>query len=445
MMKDHKVRIIPITLMLCICLSLFFAAPMAVYGADGVLSIAVSSTEASVGSNLTVTLHAEGAAGEAATADMEFTYDTSVFSFVNCDAYYSGGEGGKVNASGNTVTITLKVIASGSGGLKVTGSNGKIKDGQESLSSMVPAGVTITAGSGEDNSSKSGDNSLASLTLSSGELSPSFAYNVTEYTAEVPYDVTSVDVNAKTSNSGATVEDIIGNRQLEVGENRIAITVKAENGARVVYNITVTRREKGAGSTDTSGEGGEDASQNPSDTGEPDTSKDPEGTAQPGDNEKTPDSTGGDTDKKEEVVGQEEYEQRIATLQQGMTQLEDKYKAEKSFSRKMIAILTFVVVVLIILCINLFVFSRRKRTEYSDWEEDGIPEKKMKKKKRRLSDDFAEQEDDWLDDEILEEPISKKAGKTIKKEETVVSQAPQVSEEIYRNPEEIEFIDLDDL
>lgn len=438
-MKDHKVRIIPITLILCICISLCFVAPMQVYGADGVLSIAVSSMEVSVGSNLTVTLHAEGSGGETATADMEFTYDTSVFSFVSCDAYYSGGEGGKVNASGSTVTITLKAIASGSAGLKVSGSNGKLADSQESLSSMVPAGVTITAGGGEDNANKSGDNSLSSLTLSAGELSPAFAYNVTEYTAEVPYDVTSIDVNAKTSNSGAKVEDIIGNRELQVGENRIAITVKAENGARVVYNIIVTRREEGAGSP-----GGEDASQDPGDAEHPDASQGSEDPGEPENDAKTPDNAKDNTEKTDETVGQEEYEQRIAALQQGMTQLEDKYKAEKSFSRKMIAILGFISVILVILCINLLVFMKRKRSDAIDWEETELPEKKTRKKKGHLSDAYLGQEDDWLDDEIISEPLPKKTGRVIK-EEKEIPKTPEAPKETYRNPEEIEFIDLDDL
>ena len=55
MMKDHKIRIIPMAVMLCICISLCFTASMKVYGADGKLSIAVSSLEVDVGSNHTVT------------------------------------------------------------------------------------------------------------------------------------------------------------------------------------------------------------------------------------------------------------------------------------------------------------------------------------------------------------------------------------------------------
>ncbi len=441
MMKDHKIRIIPMAVMLCICISLCFTASMKVYGADGKLSIAVSSLEVDVGSNLTVTLHAEGSGGEAATADMEFTYDAGIFSFVSCDAYYSEGEGGKVNASGNTVTITLKVIAPGSSKVQVSGSNGKLKDSQESLSSMVPAGVTITAGGGEDNANKSGDNSLSSLTLSAGELSPALTYGVTEYTAQVPYDVTSVDVNAKTSNSGAEVEDIIGNSQLEVGENRIAITVKAENGARVVYNITVTRQEQGAG--ESSGDGA-DAPQTPGDSENSDAPKEPAGETEPGTDGKNPDTSKDNGEKPEETMGQEEYEQKITALQQGMTQLEEKYKAEKSFSRKIIAILGFIIIVLAILCMNLFVFLKRKRSEDIDWEEEKIPEKKTRKKKKVFSEAFLEQEEDWLDDEIIRDPLPNKPGKVVK-EEKELPKALEEPKKVSQNPEEIEFIDLDDL
>ena len=93
---------------------------------------------------------------------------------------------------------------------------------------------------------KSDDNSLASLKLSSGTLSPSFEYNVTNYTATVGYDVTKLVVSAKPSNEKATIESVTGdgNVSLEVGKNTIEIVVKAENGTTAKYTIVVTRKEK---------------------------------------------------------------------------------------------------------------------------------------------------------------------------------------------------------
>ena len=102
---------------------------MEVFAADGNLAIAVSSSDVSVGSTVTVTIWPTGPNGQKATSDMEFTYNASVFSFVSCDtAGYGGGEGGKVTASGSRVNVTLKAISEGSCGLKVTGTNGKLRE-----------------------------------------------------------------------------------------------------------------------------------------------------------------------------------------------------------------------------------------------------------------------------------------------------------------------------
>lgn len=91
----------------------------------------------------------------------------------------------------------------------------------------------------------SGDNSLSSLSISPGTLSPSFQYNVVDYTAAVGADVTSVEVSAKTSNETATIESVSGNTDLQMGENLVSIVVKAENGTPATYKIVVTRQEGG--------------------------------------------------------------------------------------------------------------------------------------------------------------------------------------------------------
>lgn len=98
---------------------------------------------------------------------------------------------------------------------------------------MMGTAVTVQAASA--------DNSLSSLTLSEGTLSPSFVYNVVNYTAQVGADTTSVDVKAVTSASTAVVKSITGNTDLKQGENVIQIVVQAENGNLATYKITVTR------------------------------------------------------------------------------------------------------------------------------------------------------------------------------------------------------------
>ena len=94
---------------------------------------------------------------------------------------------------------------------------------------------------------KSDDNSLASLKLSSGTLSPSFQYNVTNYTATVEYDVTEIRVSAERSSDKASIASVTGDGgpvKLEVGQNTIQIVVQAENGVKATYTVVVTRKEE---------------------------------------------------------------------------------------------------------------------------------------------------------------------------------------------------------
>ncbi len=338
--------------------------PMQVFAAEGKLSIAVSARTVNVGDTVTVTLSATGPNNEKATADMEFTYNTSTFSFESCGAPgYTGGAGGTVKASGGMVTVKLKAIAEGDCGLKVTGSNGKIKASGEELSKMVAAGVVIQAGAGAA-SAGSGDNSLSALSLSAGELSPAFVYSTTSYTAEVPYETTSVDVNATPSHSNAKVESITGNTDLQVGENTISVTVTAENGSKAVYKIVATRAAE------------------------------PTGTIDPGADPGT-DPSGQDTTDSQI----EEYQAQITYWKNQYMKQYEKNESQKSFSRKVIAVLIFAVVVLAIVCINLLLFKRRQnagsgedifpveqkpareshRRRYPDPDEAFEPERSVKK------------------------------------------------------------------
>jgi hypothetical protein len=94
-----------------------------------------------------------------------------------------------------------------------------------------PAGVTLDS-----------DAALKSLDLSSGNLTPPFSPETTAYTVAVGYGVDSVTVTAAPGSAKAVVSSGGGDRPLDVGPNRIDITVKAENGQTTkTYTVTVTR------------------------------------------------------------------------------------------------------------------------------------------------------------------------------------------------------------
>lgn len=81
---------------------------------------------------------------------------------------------------------------------------------------------------------------LASLSLSSGSLSPGFSPLITDYTALVPNSISSVSVSYATQDEKATVTGA-SNVTLAVGDTPISLQVTAQNGTSKTYSIVITR------------------------------------------------------------------------------------------------------------------------------------------------------------------------------------------------------------
>lgn len=255
-------------LALCLWIGLPQAADTA-WAADGATSVSVSSGNVNIGDTVTVTVKASGPSGEKANATMTLSYDANVLQFVSCSTTYGGG-GGSVIATGESYTVTLKAVGAGNSAISVSGSDGVIFDTNEEMGSMSgsstsvtvnnaaggataggtatgnataggTAGAAGTAGSA-GNGTQSADNSLKSLTISPGTLSPAFSGKTTTYSATVGSDVSSIAVSATPANDKATVESVTGNTDLKAGANTIKIVVKAENGVTATYTINVTKQ-----------------------------------------------------------------------------------------------------------------------------------------------------------------------------------------------------------
>lgn len=258
---------------LCMCL-LFFGTDVRVQAAAGKTSVAVSAGTVNIGDTVKVTARATGPSGEKTVATMTVSYDTAVFSFVDCSATYGGG-GSSVTATSDSFTVTLKAVGAGSCKVAVAASDGVVFDTNQELDSMEGSSTTIkvnnaasettgstgtagsttsdnadsTAGGSSQNvaaENLSADNSLKALSISPGTLSPAFTGKTVQYTATVANDVTRVAVTATPANEKATVESVTGNENLSVGSNAVKIVVKAENGVTATYTITVTRQETAA-------------------------------------------------------------------------------------------------------------------------------------------------------------------------------------------------------
>ena len=89
---------------------------------------------------------------------------------------------------------------------------------------------------------RSSNNNLASVTLSDGKLA--FDKTVLEYTVKVLNAVTNITVNPTLEDVTAKFE-VIGGKDLKLGDNIITIKVTAENEAVKEYKITVKRLDVG--------------------------------------------------------------------------------------------------------------------------------------------------------------------------------------------------------
>ena len=218
------------------------------------LYIALSDTTVKIGDTITVSVTVP--AGVSATVNLTYPTDLLTYSSASDTASANAGTvsmtiGSYGSSNKRSVgTVTFQAKSSGKATFSAAAPIAGNQEGDRVSVTGASAFVNIKNETGDDaengdNANKSSDNSLSSLTLSAGKLSPAFKYNITNYTAEVENDVTSVVVSAKANNENATVESVKGGEKLVVGSNKIQIVVKAENGVTATYVVNVTRKAAG--------------------------------------------------------------------------------------------------------------------------------------------------------------------------------------------------------
>lgn len=233
---------------------LLIIEPNNIAKAEGV-SLALSASSVNVGDSVTATVSCPSGYG----VDVVISIDnTSVLSGGNDTVVVIGDAAGQPNSSSvtfsavgaGTCTISATVRTAGNaegepvefgGGSATVNVNNAVT---ENPSSDGGADTSSTTDGGTASSTLSSDNTLKSIVLSSGTLSPAFSSKTKNYTATVDNSVTSLAVTATPTNSAAKVTSVSGNENLEVGENTITITVKAENGVTTTYTVVVTRRSE---------------------------------------------------------------------------------------------------------------------------------------------------------------------------------------------------------
>lgn len=387
-----------------------------VHAATGKTTIAVSSGEIKVGETVSVTIKAKTDGGNTAKAKMKLSYDDDILEFVSCSATYDGGAGGSVTATASSMTVKFKAMSEGRCPLIVDASNGVASESGSSLSSVegCSTNITVKAASGTTGGSGnlSADNSLKTLILSDGTLSPAFAGNVVNYTATVAENVTEVEVEVETSNRNATIESISGTTDLQVGLNTIKIVVKAENGALATYTIELTREEQ--------------TITEPENTNTENIDKEPEK----------------DTASKELEAELKKAAEQNEILSNSYKQLEEKYQKEKDFSRSVIYALIIVIAILIVIIINLIALYRREADE--EFEDSFERKRKPVKEVERKAKEAKRVETKKEPVIKAEKPVVKKEKMIVKEEKSSTkTEKTSVKTEARNNFEVLDFNDED--
>lgn len=224
---------------LSILISIIIAASLFIFTASAANNtiIAFSANTVTIGNKVTVTLTLNSDQ-PIYSYGYKLSYDPAILSYqgaagVISDANAANGEK-KLSFS-----FVFDSIAVGSAAIKA--SDCIISSDGINEVNLGGASATLTV----KDVALSNNANLKSLSLSSGNISPNFNANRTNYTASVPFETNSIRVYATASNANAKV-NVQNPTALNVGQNTINVTVTAADGSQKIYKIVVTRREQGA-------------------------------------------------------------------------------------------------------------------------------------------------------------------------------------------------------
>ena len=242
-------RIVSLATALLLCASLLCVA---VFAASASASLTGPGT-VRAGDTITLTFHLNGSGIFGASGTLE--YDGSVLE--RKETKQKIGDGWMVEFNGNnfvaydnnlakpinsntalfTVSFQVKANVATGTAFKVSYTGVAASDGSADANiGTVSYSATVAA-------PKSKDNSLKSLTVSNAAISPAFSAEVTDYTAEVPFEVSQLDIKAQANDGKAKVK--IDNPKLTPnGTTNVTVTVTTAQTlrARVLTIVPMSDR-----------------------------------------------------------------------------------------------------------------------------------------------------------------------------------------------------------
>lgn len=192
--------------------------------------------------SVVVTVESSAMVGD---VEVYLSYDPTILEFDKGGSHVSGGEGLlKITDVGSGVEIEKKkysisflTLETGASEISVS-DRASVFDTNGAEMSVSSNRYTVIVKASE---TKSGNNSLKTLELSPGKLSPDFHGDTYQYRADVSADTDKIFLSAIPEDAEATV-DLEGNTGLKEGKNKVRIRVTAPSGDVREYTITVLRQ-----------------------------------------------------------------------------------------------------------------------------------------------------------------------------------------------------------
>lgn len=235
-MKKIKVILISLFCLLVI--------PKTVFAASGKINVSGTSTVV-VGNNVTVTVTLSSST-LIGSWEMSLNYDKNYLQLRSATSESNGIRMAASTATGvksKSYTFTFKTLKKGSTSVSVGGylAYAYADLSEISLSSNSKKINIITQAELEASYSK--NNNLASLGVEGFTLTPEFNANTLEYSVTVPEDTKNVNITGTVQDKKASINGV-GVQQVNQGNNKFLVTVKAENGSEKTYTINVDVKDE---------------------------------------------------------------------------------------------------------------------------------------------------------------------------------------------------------
>ena len=247
-------KIISALLIICMCAVMAFVNKTDILAA-GTARVSIGSASGTIGDTVSIDVSISASSGIGG-ATIYVSYDPSILALSGSSS--NSGTAmvsfmDESTASSQSKTITFRIIGAGTSSINVIGDS-KVIDIDMKACSIYKSSGSVTASAP---ASYSSDNTLSSLQISPGVLSPAFSPDVTTYTTSVGADCASLTVSAVPNDSKATVS--VSGKRMDPGFNTTTITVTAENGSKRTYTIKTTK-ETNSASNDNNQARGSDSS-----------------------------------------------------------------------------------------------------------------------------------------------------------------------------------------